>query len=110
MRIVDLNRGTPIKWNHLAVTTRNSSTWGFDSLRLYHPNINTKIGIWTITDLMNDPNMLNPTYGIEKFHSGGGWTANTFEHDFEFDLSGNIDNTFLYVMISGIPKGAEFQR
>jgi hypothetical protein len=86
-------------WLPVAVTTSNSSTWAFDRLRLYTANWATRVQIrYENGDIV----------ASELFHKGGGWTADTFEHDFTFDLSFNTANDNLVVYISGIPTGANF--
>jgi len=109
MRIIDRKRGQH-GWNFLGYTRSNSSAWGFDRFRLFHPNGNTKIALVDYISYISNQNLINPTYGIQKFHSGGGWTTDSFEHDFTFDLSGNVNNDLIMIFISGIPDGAEFQQ
>jgi len=108
MRIIDINRGQNI-WKNIAITTSSSSTWGFDSLKLFTTNPNVKIGLWSLNDLISDPNLRNPTYGIQKFHSGGGWTNDTSEHDFEFDLSSNPIDGLVYAFAKGIDDNSYFK-
>jgi hypothetical protein len=87
-------------WLPVAATTSNSSTWGFDRWRLYTANWGTRVKVTNDTETI--------TYGVKDFHKGGGWTADTFEHDFTFDLSANTTNAELTIWISGIPTGANF--
>lgn len=101
-------------WRIFALTSSQSSTWGFDRFRLYYPADYTKIGCFTEEDYNNNAYTLpngqhaiggEPSYGYQDFRSD-----NQYEHDFTFDLSSNPADSYVYVAISGIPKNAEFQQ
>lgn len=90
MQAIKQSRSATPYWKYLAVTESKSTTFGFDRFRIYGDTSNLKIAIF------RNNTAFEPTTGKlldgefiseQPFHSGGGWTASGFEHDFTFDLS-----------------------
>lgn len=123
--------GQSPKWRIFCTTTSNSSSWGFDRLRLYYPHPRTRVAIfpsqfhslfpdrkyggegYSANIYGNYISLLRPYEYItppQPFHSGGGWTSNTYEHDFTFDLSWNTTNEEVHVCIESITKDTYFQQ
>lgn len=113
-----------IEWVIVGTTHSRSSTWYFDRWRLYYPE-GMRIGIITIEDLdicaevpnyiTKDGKMIytgsNPVKQDTLFHSGGGWTTSTYEHDFSLDLSNiTTENPSLYIVVSMPPATSSFQQ
>ncbi len=110
--VTDLEEGN---WFALGYTKSNSANWGFDRFRIYTSKWYTRVGVFSYTDYVNngvvDPNgqirIINkvPTYGSKVFASNG-----SFEHDFFFDLSANVNNDQLAIAICGLPTDYEVQQ
>ena len=83
----------PPNWQLVAKTTSNLAAWGFDRWRLYTPAWYTKVKM-----VMPDGSKLDP----QPFSGGG------FEHEFVFDLSGNVNNEECSLYICGVPLSADF--
>jgi hypothetical protein len=113
-----------MRWYLLCTTESTSSSWAFDRFRLYYPNelmvaFITIQEIGVVCDEENPPMLgVNSEGRIEyfggvvrqpqKFHKGGGWTADTFEHDFTFDLTHGEGVS--YILIGQKEETAQFQQ
>lgn len=80
----------------VATTVSNSASWAFDRFRLYSPTANTLVQIKDHNGLIID---------TQPFSS-----VNSFEHDFTFDLSGNVNKNHWEILITGIPTGSSFRQ
>jgi hypothetical protein len=101
------------RWYIIAqVVGQGNTAWALDRWRLYYPKATTKVGIYYDLNSYSSENgkqykMETPDL-VAPFHAGGGWTTDTFEHDFTFDLSADTANC--YLAIKCIPDTAEFQQ
>lgn len=86
----------PDKYFMVGKTRSNSAAWAFDRLRLYTPTAQTMVMV---------KDHLGNIVGEQPFSS----TLN-FEHDFTFDLSGNVNNDEYEIHIKGIPSDALFKQ
>jgi len=74
-------------------TVSNSANWGFDRFRLYSSKWHTKVQV-------RRPD--GSIVATKDFASG------SFEHDFSFDLSGNVNNEEYSVYIAGVAATSKF--
>jgi len=74
-------------------TVSKSANWGFDRFRLYSSKWHTKVQV-------RRPD--GSIVATKDFASG------SFEHDFSFDLSGNINNEEYSVYIAGVAATSKF--
>lgn len=86
----------PKKWYLLCATADKSSEMAFDRFRIDGDTSSIKVGVFFTDDdagtLFTEGDKHYVTQSprqIQPFHSGGGWTTASYEHDFSFDLTGS---------------------
>lgn len=115
MQAIKHNNIITRNWVVVGSTMSQSSTWGFDRIRLYYPTDYTEVACFSLDEYNNNFAYLDnrsvisqnatPTYGSYRFS-----TTNDFEHDFSFDLSSSPTNEQTIIAIRGIQSTAEFQQ
>jgi len=108
-----------LPWKMFARTNSRDSTFAFDRFRIYGDVSKLKIGIFRNVNTWGTESgeILEGEFISEQpFHIGGGWTTAEFEHDFTFNLSGEVGlitlaikgfnpNTHKCAQVYGFPTG-----
>lgn len=106
--------GRPVEAPWYVLCTLGNQTdaaWYFDRFRISGDTSKIKIGI--IKDTMSSNGTENTPEGliikdtsrivdIQPFHSGGGWTAASYEHDFSFNLTGGTAGIMPAIVIQNL--------
>lgn len=90
--ILHKRRLTGNDWTHALSTRSNASNWCFHRFRIMN-----SAGV-TVQARKPDGTIID----TQPFHSGGGWTTGTYEHDFMFDLSFNTAKDQIEIYIKGV--------